>query len=132
MRTCEASRITDVGFPSLQMELRDDLGDSAFKAGMLADADSLGDKGTASSGAFDPDWIPEFKEAIHGVVLITGDSHTTVDQKLAEIKKIFSVTGEQDASVHEVVKIVGDVRPGAVSAHEQFVSPLWSRDHSTR
>jgi hypothetical protein len=106
---------------SSQMGIRDEIGDSAFNAGMLADAEHLGDQGTSSSGKFDPDWIPKFKEEIDGVILVTGDCHTSVKEKVADIKDIFSV-GEEDASIHEVLEVVGDVRPGELSAHEQFVS----------
>jgi hypothetical protein len=105
------------------MGITDDIGDSVFNGGMLADAENLGDKGTKSSGPFDPQWLDEYKEEIHGVILVTGDCHQTVKGKLEEIKDIFSV-GEGDATVHEVLSVVGDVRPGKLSAHEQFVSCL--------
>lgn len=88
---------------------------------MLDDAKELGDAGTSSPEGFEPSWDPEFKQDIHGLILITGDCHATVDRSLARIKQIFSV-GKQDATIHEVVTIVGDVRPGEVSAHEQSVS----------
>jgi Dyp-type peroxidase family len=125
----------DVSSP--QMGITDDIGDSVFNNGMLLDAKGLGDKGTESSGPFDPQWLDEYKEEIHGVILVTGDSHKTVKGKLEEIKDIFSV-GEDDATVHEVLSVVGDVRPGKLSAHEQFVSCLsnaepldrWRRDSS--
>lgn len=103
------------------MEIRDDIGDGAFNAGMLADADSLGDAGTTSADGFEPSWDPEFKQEIHGLILIAGDCHATADRSLAVIKEIFSV-GKQDATIQEVVRIVGDVRPGELSAHEQSVS----------
>jgi hypothetical protein len=109
------------------MGITDDIGDSVFNKGMLADAENLGDKGTKSSDAFDPQWLDEYKEEIHGVILVTGDSHKTVQGKLEEIKDIFSV-GEKDATIHKVLSVVGDVRPGAVSAHEQFVSCLFNAE----
>jgi hypothetical protein len=101
----------------------DEIGDSVFSAGMLADAENLGDKGTKSSGTFDPAWIPEFKAEIHGVILVTGENRTTAEELLDEIKTIFSV-GKENASIHQVLRLVGDVRPGALAAHEQFVPCL--------
>jgi hypothetical protein len=89
---------------------------------MLADAQNLGDNGTSVPGSFDPDWLEEFKGVIHGLILITGDSHTTLDTKLSEIKDMFSV--EKDgATIHEVFTVVGDVRPDAELGHEQSVLP---------
>ena len=110
------------------MGVKDDIGDKTFKAGMLADAENLGDKGNNTSKPFNPDWNPAFKNDIHGVFLITGDSHETTAEKLAEIKKIFWVENHC-ASIHQVFKIVGDVRPGKEKGHEQFVfcSPPFDR-----
>ena len=88
---------------------------------MLADAKNLGDPGTtSSSNTFNPNWDPEFKKDIHGVILVTGDSHVTVDEKLTQILKIFSF-GSQNATIHEIKRAVGDVRPGAEKGHEQCV-----------
>lgn len=103
------------------MGINDDIGDSVFNAGMLADAQHLGDQGSSASGKFDPDWIPEFKQEIHGLILVTAESRATVDKKLAMIKQMFSV-GEKDATMHQVLSLVGDVRPGTQSGHEQFVA----------
>lgn len=112
------------------MGIKDDIGDTAFDAGMLADAANLGDEGTTSStGTFTPDWIPAFKNDIHGVFLVTGDRHGTVHETLHEIKKIFRV-GAHHASIHEVLSLVGDVRPGKEKGHEQFVSWLSSQSLS--
>ena len=106
------------------MGIKDEIGDSAFDAGMLAGAAALGDKGTTSaSGEFIPNWVPAFRHDIHGVILITGDSHVTVDRKLAQIEKIFHV-GAHNALIHEVYRTVGDVRPGKEKGHEQFVPTL--------
>jgi hypothetical protein len=68
----------------------------------------------------------EFKQEIHGLILVTGDSRTTVEGRLADIKKIFLV-GEESATIHEVVTLVGDVRPGDEAGHEQFVSRISSQ-----
>ena len=106
------------------MGIKDEIGDSAFDAGMLAGAEALGDKGTTSaSGEFNPDWVPAFKHDIHGVILITGDSHKTVHGKLAQIEHIFHVRAH-NALIHEVYRTVGDVRPGKEKGHEQFVPTL--------
>lgn len=99
--------------------ITDDIGDPAFNAGMLADAGELGDKGRRTSNGFDPEWLVEYKKEIHGVIMVAGDCHKTVEGKLEEIKDIFSV-GEKDSTIQKVISVVGDVRPGAVSAHEHF------------
>lgn len=89
----------------------DKLGDSAFNSGQLKDAaPNLGDKVGADSL---PDWEPAFKEKIDAIILIAGDSHPTVSKKLLEVRALFGL------SIHEVTHVQGDVRPGAVSAHEQ-------------
>ena len=49
--------------------------------------------------------------------------NVTVAEKLAEIKKTFHV-GTPNATIHKVLRIVGDVRPGAEKGHEQFVLRL--------
>ncbi len=46
------------------------------------------------------------------MILSAGDCHATVDQRLAKIKKIFSL-GKEDAIVQEVVRLVGGFRPGS-------------------
>ena len=98
---------------------------------MLADAKDLGDPGTMTpSGDLIPDWFPAFKQDIHGVILISGDSHPTVEERLRDISKIFSV-GAHNATIHEVTKIVGDVRPGDQKAHEQSVSLFHHRRMSS-
>ena len=76
---------------------------------------------TAANGKFEPDWLPAFKKDIHGLILVTGDSHETVNAVMSDVKKIFSV-GTPQAVIHEVLQLVGDVRPGKESGHEQFVS----------
>ena len=106
------------------MGINDEIGDSAFDAGMLAGAKNLGDQGTTSaSGTFTPNWDPAFLQDIHGVLLIAGDCHDTVAATVAGIEKIFLV-GTPDASIREVNRLVGDVRPGAEKGHEQCVSSI--------
>ena len=70
-----------------------------------------------------------FKQDIHGVILITGESHATVDEKLADIEKIFRVD-TPSASIHKIFKVVGDVRPGKEKGHEQSVSSVSYRGSS--
>lgn len=105
----------------LLMGINDEIGDAAFDGGMLADAQNLGDPAKSTSGPFAPAWDPAFTQDIHGLITITGDCHATVDEKLAQIKHLFSV-GAPNGTIHPVKQTVGDVRPGKESGHEQFVS----------
>ena len=89
---------------------------------MLHDAQDLGDPGTATDDT--PDWIPAFKHGVDGMILVTGECHQTVAEKLAEVERIFLVGGPY-ATIHETLRITGDVRPGREKGHEQFVSPLY-------
>lgn len=101
------------------MGINDELGDTAFDAGMLAGAQGLNDPGTTSSaGVFSPNWDPAFKQDIHGLILVAGECHATVAEKLTEIEGIFTV-GKSNASIVEVKRLVGDVRPGSEKGHEQ-------------
>ncbi|KDR78229.1 hypothetical protein GALMADRAFT_65104 [Galerina marginata CBS 339.88] len=107
------------GFEKLQID-DSKLLDTAFLSGQKLDAGAnLGDKGSGSGTNFIPDWEEPFKQEIHGVILLAGDSHATVDKKLAEIKHIFRV-GEHSASIKEITSVRGDSRPGDQSAHEHF------------
>jgi len=99
--------------------ITDNSGDVAFEGGQLKDAEGLGDKGTKIGNNFDPDWEPVFKRPIHGVILVAGDSHPSVDKKLYEIEHIFGV-GTFHHSIHEVARLRGDVRPGEENGHEHF------------
>ncbi|KAG6868853.1 hypothetical protein C0993_008982 [Termitomyces sp. T159_Od127] len=95
----------------------------SFKQGQKQNAESLGDKGTRSGSNFVPDWEPEFLQEIHAVILISGDSHETVNKKFDEVRGIFGlgpVNQQNPASIKEVTTIVGDVRPGEESGHEHF------------
>lgn len=89
---------------------------------MLKDSQSLGDKGTTTNGTFSPDWIPAFKAGnlIDVLIFFSGDCHQTVDEAVKKVDLIFGV-GTHNASLHEVLRIVGDVRPGAEKGHEQYV-----------
>ena len=103
----------------LELGIKEEIGDSAFDKGMFADAEFLGDKGITDANKFNPDWVPAFKGVIHGMILVSGECHATVAKKLKEIEGIFSV-GAHDATIHEVIRIVGDVRPGKEAGHEHF------------
>jgi hypothetical protein len=72
---------------------------------------NLGDPKSADGKT--PDWDPHFLKDLHGVILISGDSHDTTNRKKKEIDQIFK------SSIKEIITIRGDVRPGAEDAHEQ-------------
>ena len=101
--------------------------DPAFDAGMIKDAQNLGDQGKAKpDGTFDPAWEPAFKQSkgaeIHGVISIAGDCHQTINEQLGKIESIFGV-GKPNATVRKIIRLDGDVRPGKESGHEQCVHP---------
>ena len=97
------------------------IGDQAFLGGQRADAQKLGDPGTAKEDT--PDWVPAFINGVDGMILVSGECRQTVADKLAEIERIFLV-GAPHATIHEAIRIIGDVRPGKEKGHEQFVSQL--------
>ncbi|KAL0954306.1 hypothetical protein HGRIS_003305 [Hohenbuehelia grisea] len=104
----------------IKLGITDDLNDAAFTEGQLKGAENLGDPGKTTNGVFSPDWEPEFKKEIHGVIYVAGDSILSVDKKLIEIKLLFGV-GLPGHSITEITSIRGDVRPGKEnSAHEHF------------
>ena len=82
-----------------------------FIIGQEQDSTNLGDP--RGSDGKTPNWDPHFLQTLHGVILISGDSHGTTDKKKAEIDLIFG------SSITEVITIRGDVRPGAEDGHEQ-------------
>jgi len=95
------------------------LTDTAFIQGQRLDSENLGDPGTGTGPTFQPNWLPEFKKDLHGVIVFTGDRHDTVDEKKAEVLRIFGVPGPQP-SILIITTIVGDVRPGKEAGHEHF------------
>ena len=103
----------------LKLGITDEIGDTAFDNGMLADAEKLGDKGATVTNKFTPDWIPAFKGDVHGMILVSGDCHATVAKKFSEVESIFHA-GTHQATIHEVLRTVGDVRPGKEAGHEHF------------
>ncbi|PPQ68900.1 hypothetical protein CVT26_001837 [Gymnopilus dilepis] len=94
------------------------LGDEdPFKTGQQVDAvTNLGDP-KKSDGK--PDWDSHFLEDIHGLILISGESHLSVEKKELEIELLFGVH-TLEASIKKIIAIRGDVRPGAESGHEHF------------
>ena len=84
-----------------------------FIIGQKQDAAFLGDPLLADGKT--PNWDSHFLQDLHGVILISGDSHGTTDKKKAEIDQIFG------PSIKEIITIRGDVRPGAEDGHEQYV-----------
>ena len=92
------------------------LNDGPFLDGQRADALTLFDPTT--DGILD--WEEPFKQEIHGVFVVAGESHFSVDKKIHEIEAIFGVGGPSP-SLQKVTSVVGDARPGDLSAHEQYV-----------
>ena len=94
-------------------------GDLNFQRGQKKDAEFLGDKGTGTGPTFVPHWEPAFLQDIHGVILVSGDSHDSVNKELWKAKHAFGIS-TFNASIKEVTSITGDVRPGKESGHEQL------------
>ena len=94
-------------------------GDANFQRGQKTDAQNLGDKGTGTGPTFVPDWEPAFLQDIHGLILVSGDSHDSVNKALWQAKEAFGVSTSK-ASIKEVTSITGDTRPGKESGHEQL------------
>ena len=88
-----------------------------FELGQKVDAvTNLGDTQKLNG---DPDWDEAFLQGnMHGLIIISGDSHLSTDKVRLEIEAIFGVR-TPTASLKEVISIVGDVRPGAQAGHEQ-------------
>ena len=85
-----------------------------FTLGQINDAKLLGDPGRNQPTATDPNhyepaWKDEFKQSIHGVVLITGDSWERVEARSDFIERAFNIDDPNDASIVEVLRIRGQV-----------------------
>lgn len=88
--------------------IKDSIGDLAFAAGQLSDAQFLGDEGHVdNAGTFEPNWETAFKGQIHGVLLFAGESWTTVNNA---VKEVLDSLGK---SIRVVYTLKGSVRPGA-------------------
>ena len=96
------------------------LADKSYLQGQRTDAENLGDPGTGTGTTFQPNWLPEFKQDLHGVIVFTGDRHHTVEEKKAQVLHIFGIPGPMP-SISVITTITGDVRPGDESGHEQSV-----------
>ena len=86
----------------------------AFSLGQFADAEFLGDPGRKQPTANDPNhyepaWRNEFKQPVHGVVLITGDTWERVEARSDFIERAFNIDDPSDASIVEVLRIRGQV-----------------------
>lgn len=88
-----------------------------FIIGQLKDSASLNDPTIRTNSGTQPDWDPIFLQQLHGVILITGDSHNTIDKQKQQIDNIFGVGGS-NASMVEIASLQGDVRPGDEAGHE--------------
>ncbi|PIL30378.1 hypothetical protein GSI_07563 [Ganoderma sinense ZZ0214-1] len=103
----------------VKLGMNDDIGDTAFTKGQLADSKSLGDPGASGKDdTFTPDWITQFKNPIHGVIIISGDSHLSVDAAHTTVSSIFNI-GFQP-TLHEALTLKGSIRPGDQKGHEHF------------
>jgi hypothetical protein len=88
--------------------------DGPFTLGQFADAEFLGDPGRKQPTLDDPNhyepaWRNEFKQRIHGVVLITGDTWERVEARCDVIERAFKIDEPDDASIVEVMRIRGQV-----------------------
>ncbi len=61
---------------------------------MLADVPNFGDN-------LD-NWDHEFKQDIHGVILVTGSGHPKIDETLVKAKATFKVGDATNATITEV------------------------------
>lgn len=89
-----------------------------FSAGQLQDAsdpNGLADPGIViSSTKTDPAWGAEFKQTIHGVLLVTGDCLHTLHERLQQLDSLLL------GSIKVLFRVDGAVRPGAEDGHEHF------------
>jgi hypothetical protein len=89
-------------------------GPGPFTLGQIADAELLGDPGrkqptTNDPNHYEPAWRDEFKQSIHGVVLITGDTWERVEARSDFIERAFKIDDPNAASIVEVLRIRGQV-----------------------
>ncbi|KAF8173681.1 peroxidase TAP [Pholiota molesta] len=90
-----------------------------FLIGQREDAiKNLGDP-VKPDNSGNPDWNTDFLQDLHGLILISGESHASIEKKKLEVDAIFGV-GTPQSSIKEITTIRGDVRPGDEAAHEHF------------
>ena len=70
LKCCSNHRARLILYLGSQLGLTEDIGDDPFRAGQLSRAEQLGDSGTTVNGKFDPSWHKEFKNEIHGLILV--------------------------------------------------------------
>lgn len=104
---------------------KDKLGDDDFTKGMKARAigtspetGEIGDP--IKPGTNEPDWEQPFMDSksLHGVILVTGNDDTQINQKLDNVKKVLQF-GTASTFVKELKTISGKVRPEPLRGHEQ-------------
>ena len=117
------------------MGITESLGDTDFEQGQLADAEKLGDTGKSEANGFDPDWLPAFKNAIDGIILVgtslflfllvvsfqgkvAGECQASVAEGISKVEHVLGT------SISKVLKVEANVRPGKEKGHEHFVSYL--------
>ena len=86
--------------------------DASFLAGASTQAPSLNDPldGTGKLST----WLPQFRDEIHGVLLVTGETPEAVDEHTDK------VVGDLGNAIQEVRRERGVVRPGREEGHEHF------------
>jgi hypothetical protein len=99
--------------------MTESLDDAAFARGQKADSSDLGDPRDPSQSA-EPNWIPEFKEQIDFVILITAETSPSLTERLQRVETILGMNTDK-ASVRQIIALEGNVRPGPNKGHEQSV-----------
>ncbi|KAK7688866.1 hypothetical protein QCA50_007555 [Cerrena zonata] len=99
-------------FGITKLGIKDSIQDSSFETGQRNIAEDLGDK-------VDPNWLPAFKNEVHGVLVVAGDSEATIESTLGDIQRILG-TGTDHATIKEVHRVTGNVRPPPQKGHEHF------------
>jgi Dyp-type peroxidase family len=101
-----------------KLGLKSDIKDELFKKGQKIEAISLGDPPDPHK-ATEPDWLPEFKETIDLIILVTGDNKERVEERVNRINKIFAL-GTETSCLKTVITLDGAVREGKEKGHEHF------------
>ena len=78
--------------------------------------EAVADLGDPQNNDGSPNWDKSFLQDIHGVILITGDCHETINGKKTEVDQIF-----HSSSIKEIIPVYGEGRQGDVSKREQSV-----------
>ncbi|KIJ46849.1 hypothetical protein M422DRAFT_226547 [Sphaerobolus stellatus SS14] len=100
--------------------IADQLGDSFFTNGQLADASAtfanggIEDPGKVTGTTIDPAWDPLFKQEIHAVFIVAGESQLTINAELVTLTTLLL------GSIKVLGTETGNVRPGNEAGHEPF------------